>query len=188
MDNSQPKSGQQHEESDLSVGGVVKAAVMLVALGILTFIAAQGLMWGLAKYYADEPMSVVQQQERNERATSDKKAAAAAMQPEAGVQLTEAEKERVMEEMHVAHTFPQPRLQYDDASDMKAMLADEHDKLDSAGKGADGNIHIPIDQAIDALARQGLPPVTGTFTPVNTAPTSVVVPMPAGPGAGAKKQ
>jgi hypothetical protein len=91
--------------------------------------------------------------------------------------------------MHIQQAFPQPRLQYDDVSDMKAMRNQEREKLNSAGKDKDG-IHISIDQAITLLSQRGLPPVTGTFTPVNLAPTSVVVPMaagnqPAGPGAGA---
>jgi len=198
MDNPNQQSGLQHEDSDISIGGIVKSAVVLVLLGILTFVAAKGLMWGfeeLSVRYLDEPMGVAAQQVRSERKAVEAKAAAAAMPSEPGVQPTRAEKKRIEEEMHVVHTFPQPRLQYDDTSDMKAMLAEEQEKLNSAGKDASGNIHIPIDQALDAVAKGGLPPVTGTFTPVNTAPTSVVVPIsgmnqPAKPaaGAGVKKQ
>jgi hypothetical protein len=194
MDNPNQQSGLQHEDSDISVGGIVKSAVALVVLGILTFVAAQGLMWGFEKLsirYLDEPMGAAAQQVRSERKAVEAKAVAAAMPSEPGAQPTEGEKKRTEEEMHVIHTFPQPRLQYDDTSEMKAMLAEEQEKLNFAGKDDSGNIHIPIDQAIDTVAKSGLPPVTGTFTPVNTAPTSVIIPIPgmsATAGAGVKKQ
>lgn len=192
MDNSQPKSGPQHEESDLSIGGIVKAAVILVALGILTFVAAQLLMLGFEKAsvtWLDEPMSASVQQAKADRVAEEQKAAASVMSAEPGAQPTPEEKRRIEEEMHVVATFPQPRLQYDDASDMKAMLAVEEKKLNSSGKDSQGNIYIPIDLAIKKVAEEGLPPVTGTFTPVNmSAPTTLLAPVPQIAGAGAKKK
>src|SRR6266850_7574020 len=115
MDNSQPKSAPQHEESDLSSGGIVKAAVILVALGILTFVAAQLLMVGFEKAsvsWLDEPMSASVQQAKADRAAAEQKAAAHVMSAEPGTQPTPEEKKRLEEEMHVAVTFPEPRLQY----------------------------------------------------------------------------
>lgn len=181
MDNLHSQSGGNpgHETGDLSIGGVVTSAIVLVVLGILTFVAAQGLMVVLGKLEGEPSMSASERQSRAERKAEEDKAARAALSAEPGVQPSEAEKTRIETDMHLVHTFPQPRLQYDDASDMNAMRKDEEKKLNFAGKDAEGNIHIPIGQAIDALVSDGLPPVTGTFTPVNTAPTSVIVPLPA---------
>lgn len=195
MDNLHPQSGSPgHETGDISAGGIVKSAVVLVVLGVFTFFAAEGLMRGfesLEKNYIDKPLSASEQQAQKESAASEAEQVVKAMPVEPGVEPTTAEKSRMAEEMHVQQTFPQPRLQYDDVSDMKAMRNEERERLNSAGKDEKG-IHISIDQAITLLSQRGLPPVTGTFTPVNLAPTSVVVPMaagnePAGPGAGAKK-
>jgi hypothetical protein len=195
MDNLHPQSGSPgHETGDVSAGGIVKSAVVLAVLGVFTFFAAEGIMHGLEwfeKTYVDKPIAASEQQAQKERAASEAEQVTKALPVEPGVEPTPAEKRRMAEEMHIQQAFPQPRLQYDDVSDMKAMRNQEREKLNSAGKDKDG-IHISIDQAITLLSQRGLPPVTGTFTPVNLAPTSVVVPMaagnqPAGPGAGAKK-
>ncbi|HWZ44732.1 MAG TPA: hypothetical protein VNW97_14750 [Candidatus Saccharimonadales bacterium] len=192
MDNLNPKSGVSPEADDLSVGGIIKAAVILVSLGILTFVAAQGLMRGFEflEVQSDKPLSMSEQHQRSLGTAGEKKATADAMQKE-DLQPTDAEKKRIAEEMHV-RSFPNPRLQYDEVSEMKAMLTGEHGRLDSSGKDGQGNIHISIDQAIDILSKRGLPPVTGTFTPVDTTPTSVFGPVildhpPAKSGAGVKQ-
>ena len=186
MDNLHPQSGASpgHETGDLSISAVVKSAIVLVVLGIMTFVAAQGLMVVLGKLEGQPSMTAAEQQSRANRAAEEEKATRAVLSAEPGTQLTETEKSRIETEMHLAHTFPQPRLQYDDASDMNAMLVEEEKKLNFTGKDASGNIHIPIGQAIDALVRDGLPPVSGKFTPVNTAPTSVIVPLPENNRAG----
>ncbi len=43
----------------------------------------------------------------------------------------------------------------------------EDEWLSSTGKTPDGNIHIPIDRAMDILASSGLPQVSGPFQPAN---------------------
>jgi hypothetical protein len=55
--------------------------------------------------------------------------------------------------------FPVPRLQNDPAADMQALLAAERRRLDSVGwQDRDaGVVHIPIAQAMRALAQQGIP-------------------------------
>ena len=55
--------------------------------------------------------------------------------------------------------FPGPRLQPDPRLDMQAFYAGEMARLDTAG-WADrqaGTVHIPIDQAMRALAAEGIP-------------------------------
>jgi hypothetical protein len=55
--------------------------------------------------------------------------------------------------------FPKPVLQADDVADMNKMRAQNNTQLYSYGyvdeKG--GVVHVPIDQAIQQLAKQGLP-------------------------------
>jgi hypothetical protein len=55
--------------------------------------------------------------------------------------------------------FPEPRLQVNDAGDMAKFLASENDLLypPQPFKDANGNIHIPISQAMRVIAERGLP-------------------------------
>jgi hypothetical protein len=180
MDNSNPQSvNSGHEGGDISVGGIVKSAVVLVVLGVFSFFVATGVMrffeWGEVTYL-DKKMPAAQEHAQAVTQAIEKVKSSAAM-PADGAELSQTEKTRIIDEMHVQTVFPEPRLQYDDVSDMAAMHERENKRLTSQGADATGN-YIPIDRAIDLLAKRGLPPVNGTFTPVNLAPTSVVVPLP----------
>lgn len=55
--------------------------------------------------------------------------------------------------------FPKPSLQIDDASDMNQLRAYDNARLDSYGyiDQKNGIVHIPIDQAMDQVLKQGLP-------------------------------
>jgi len=55
--------------------------------------------------------------------------------------------------------FPEPRLQVNDAVDMTRFLASEQELLDPPQpfKDANGNIHIPISQAMKVIEQRGLP-------------------------------
>ncbi len=56
--------------------------------------------------------------------------------------------------------FPEPRLQPDPVADLNKFRAREEEILNSYGwtDQADGKVHIPIEAAIDAVAKSGLPP------------------------------
>jgi hypothetical protein len=200
MDNPNPQSvNSGHEGGDISVGGIVKSAAVLVVLGVFSFFAATGIMhlfnW-VEVTYLDNKMPAAQEHAQAVTQAMEKAKTSAAM-PADGPELSQTEKTRIVDEMHVQTVFPEPRLQYDDVSDMSAMHESENKRLNSQGKDGGDNF-IPIDRAIDLLAKRGLPPVSGTFTPVNLAPTSVAVPLPdsvpmfptapaKAPAAGAKK-
>src|SRR5262249_28552228 len=81
-------------------------------------------------------------------------------------------------EAHLDKTFPTPRLQYDDVRDMQTFRVSEEGWLASAGRDAQGNIHISIDSAMDLIAKQGLPPVSGPFVPPTLPAAVPLVPAP----------
>lgn len=164
MDSYKPQSGGMgvsagHEEDTFNLRGIILALVFLVLCGGMTFLAASGLMrlfeWGEKKYF-DKESTAAQKQLSEQRGELAKRE---------GVRPKPDWYDREIDEKVLEKTFAAPRLQYDDASDMQAFLGSETDRLESTGKDADGTIHIPINQAIDLLAKRGLPQVNGTFTP-----------------------
>jgi hypothetical protein len=62
-------------------------------------------------------------------------------------------------EVKPTERFPKPTLQPDDVSEMNAMRANEDQQLNSYGwvDQKSGIAHIPIDEAMKAIAQQGLP-------------------------------
>jgi hypothetical protein len=88
---------------------------------------------------------------------------------------------------------PEPRLQSDPDDDMLELRADEKRRLQSPEwiDPKQGTLRIPINLAIDVLARRGLPVVSGApatqpgalATPAPPAPTPVTTaPSPPSPG------
>jgi hypothetical protein len=78
--------------------------------------------------------------------------------------------------------FPEPQLQKTPTLDLEALRAEE-DKLLYGYAWVDpqkGLVHIPIDQAIDLLARRGLPSRSET----DKAPLSIAVSVPTESGLG----
>jgi len=65
----------------------------------------------------------------------------------------------VMKPIDPVKLFPQPQLQVKPIPDLKEFHADEDKVLDSYGwvDQPKGVVRIPIDQAIDVLAKRGLP-------------------------------
>jgi hypothetical protein len=164
MDNLGPQSSGAHlpaghEEGDFRVHGIVLFLVVLVLSGIMTFIAAWGLLrlfeW-VEQTYIDKPPTPVQRQLNEQRGE---------LAGKEGLKSQPDWYDRAVDEKVLDKTFAAPRLQEDDAADMGYFLKAEQDWLNSTGKNPDGSIHIPIDRAIDQLAQKGLPPVNGTFTP-----------------------
>jgi len=165
MDSYEPQSGMSvsagHEEDTFSLRGIILFLVLLVVFAGLTFLAASGLMrlfeWG-EKTFVDKKSTPARQQLNEQRGELAKRE---------GVRPQPDWYDREIDEKVLTKTFATPRLQYDDASDMKSFLDSEEDRLAGTGKDADGTIHIPIERAIDLLAdpKRGLPQVNGTFVP-----------------------
>lgn len=174
-----------HEETDLSVRGIAIFLATLAFLGILTFIAVRvfvsdvkfvSLGWWEQYLNPPKPPTPVEAQLQAERAA----ARAAGAKPGEAARAPEWYGRGEMEE-HLKRTFPTPRLQYDDTTEMQMFRGSEDQWLMSTGKDAAGTIHIPVDRAMDLLVQRGLPPVSGTFVPP-TLPSAVpLVPAP-GPG------
>jgi hypothetical protein len=176
-----------HEESDLSVKGIAISGAVLALCGFASF-ALMGVFhhylptmqtWRIWGFEQSQPLTPVQQQLQNERAAAaPKKEVVTEGRPEWYAPPASAVARGEME-AHLDKTFPTPRLQYDDVRDMRTFLVSEQEWLASAGKDAQGNVHISIDSAMDSIAKNGLPPVSGPFV-LPTLPTAVpLVPAPA---------
>jgi hypothetical protein len=175
-----PQSGglevkEGHEESDLSVKGIVTFLICLALGGVVTFVAARAMLtswpvvslqfWESIMFGEPRALTPAEQQLQAERTAGA--APAAPAEGEAARMTTRAEQEE-----QLSRTFPTPRLQYDDVLEMQTFRGDEDDWLKSSGKTAAGNIHIPIEQAKNLLVEHGLPKVTEPFVPP-TLPTAV---------------
>src|SRR5215475_10168637 len=149
-----------HEESDLSVRGIVLFGGFLTVGGILSFLLVLVMIkWILepAETSLEAKLTPMEQQLQKERDM-----------PREGLGKVPAEGEvkpppdwfgRGKIEDHLSRTFKAPRLQYNDEHDMALFVRSEEKWLNSTGKDANGNIHIKIDHAIDLLAQRGLPQV-----------------------------
>jgi hypothetical protein len=193
MDNFVPQSGglelkEGHEESDISVRGIVTAGVLLVIFCAGALIAARILLSMMTKWedQRETRLTPVQQQLRNQREVlSLGEGRTPLPAAEKGIKPPPDWYGRGQMEEHLARTFPGPRLQYDDVYDLDIFRNSENAWLESTGKRTDGTIHIPITRAIDLLAQRGLPQVSGPFLPAN-APANTLAPelLPSGSRAG----
>jgi hypothetical protein len=177
MDNKQHQSGGHvgHDESELSITGVLWFGVFLFVGGILAF----GSMYGFNKFLhkvvveSDPKMTPMEKQLYDQRDVKTAAQAGPATEEEAALPENYAQgHDRKWMEAHLKETFPGPRLQFDDEHDMKIFRDSENQWLSTTGKDANGNIHIPVDRAIDLLAQRGLPAVSGNWQPP-TLPTAV---------------
>lgn len=188
MDNFETQAGnlhlkEGHEESDISVRGIVLFLAMLAVLGFASFIVVFGFFRFLQHQDKESQpkMSAVEQQLQSERepvASTSAKTPLPAGQEESVKPLPDYYG-RGQIDKHLERTFPGPRLQYDDVYDMNLFRSSQDGWLASAGKNADGSVHIPIDQAMNLLVQRGLPQVSGPFVPPML-PTAVPM-VPAGP-------
>jgi len=188
MDNFHSQSGslhlkEGHEESDISVRGIVLFLVSLAISGFAAFLIVFAFFRVLQHYdRANQPkMSTVEQQLNQQRepvAVSSGKIPFPAEQPESVRPVPDYYGRGKMDQ-RLARVFPGPRLQYDDVYDMNLFRSTENNWLASAGKNPDGSVHIPVSQAMDLLVQRGLPQVSGPFVPPML-PTAVPM-VPAGP-------
>jgi|SRR5215831_1605469 len=171
---------QGHEESDLSIRGLVTSAVVLAACGFLSFALMAGFLKILpniqARIWPPAQLTPVQQQLEQERKAPEREVEVEG-RPEWYAAPASSVGRGAME-AHLNRTFPTPRLQYDDVRDMQIFLASEEAWLASTGKNAQGNIHIPIDSAMDLIAKKGLPQVSGPFVPPTLPAAVPLVPAP----------
>jgi hypothetical protein len=175
---------QGHEESDLSIRGLVMSAVVLAACGFLSFALMGGFLTILpkiqARFWPPVPLTPVQQQLEQERKPPEREVEVEG-RPEWYAAPASAVARGQME-AHLNRTFPTPRLQYDDVREMQTFRTSEELWLASTGKDSQGNIHIPIDSAMDMIAKKGLPPVSGPFVPPTLPAAVPLVPAPAPTG------
>lgn len=173
-----------HEESDLSVRGIVLFLISLAIAGFASFL----IVFAFFKYLqhldkqSQPQMTAVEQQLSHEREALEPAAGKTPLpagQPETVRPLPDYYGRGKIDE-HLARTFPGPRLQYDDVYDMSLFRSSQERWLSSVGKNPDGTVHIPVNQAMDLLVQRGLPQVSGPFVPPML-PTAVPM-VPAGPG------
>jgi hypothetical protein len=187
-----------HQESDVSVKGVVWSGIVLAIGGIIAFALMIGMIHGLEAYERNHeakltPMEKQLQQEREQPQEGLGKAVPTS---EGEIKPAPDWYGRGKMEDHLSRTIKAPRLQYDDEHDMQLFRGSEEQWLGSTGKSADGSIHIPVSRAMEILAQRGLPQVSGPFQPANVGAPSAAYPSGASEGgqtsratptAGAKK-
>jgi len=188
-----------HQESDVSVRGIVWSGVILAAGGILSFLLVLAMIkWILEplEKSSDAKLTPVEQQLQKEREEPKEGLGKVVPTSEGEIKPAPDWYGRGKMDEHLSRTIKAPRLQYDDEHDMGTFRGSEENWLKSTGKSPDGRIHIPINRAMEILAQRGLPPVSGPFQPANVGAPSAAYPSGASdagqtnrstPTAGVKK-
>jgi hypothetical protein len=167
-----------HEESDLSIRGIVLFGIFLAVGGVLAFALMIAMIHGLENWEREHQakLTPMEQKLRQERDTPKEGLGKVIPTSEGEVKPPPDWFGRGKMDDHLSRTFKTPRLQYDDEHDMAIFRNSEEHWLNSAGKGSEGTIHIPINRAIEILAQRGLPPVSGPFQPANVGAPSAAYP------------
>ena len=128
-----------YDKSDLGAKGILAFFVVLAVFAIAMNLVVLGLWVGLSKVTASrDPQTIT---------------------PRAEI-LTNTANINVKQ-------FPEPRLQHDDAADMTRFLLKESAALTAEPwQDAQGNVHLPIEQAVKAVATR-LPVRAGGSVPPN---------------------
>lgn len=189
MDNKHPQPGGHvgHDESELSIKGILWFGVFLAVGGIVSFGSMYFFDLGLQRWQEkhEAKMAPMEKQLYDKRDVKVAAHAGPATEEEAAMPEAYGQgHDRKWMEAHLKETFPAPRLQFDDERDMKTFRNSEDEWLKSTGKDTGGNIHIPLDRAMDLLSQRGLPAVSGPWQPP-TLPTAV--PMVPAQTASARK-
>jgi hypothetical protein len=119
-----------YDRTDLSPRGIAMFLIALAVAGIITHFVLWGAYRALVK-------GDVEPTQPNPMVTSNKQLQQVGGDP--------------------SQVFPAPRLQPDPVADMAKFRASELEHLYTYGKAEGGAVRIPIDQAMDAIAKQGLP-------------------------------
>jgi hypothetical protein len=187
-----------HQDSDISIKGVVWSGVVLAIGGIIAFALMIGMIHGLEAYERNHEakLTPMEKQLQQERETPQEGLGKAVPTSEGEIKPAPDWYGRGKMEDHLSRTIKAPRLQYDDEHDMQLFRGSEEQWLSSTGKSPDGSIHIPVSRAMEILAQRGLPQVSGPFQPANVGAPSAAYPSGASEGgqtsratptAGAKK-
>jgi len=155
-----------HQDIDFSIPAIVIFAGFLVVSGIASLLLVGGLenLLERVEKSRDSQLSPVERQLQDERAGAIR--TPGETRPAQAGKPAPDPNERAAVEARIEKTFSQPRLQYDDVHDMYVFRKAEETRLSSTGQDPNGTIHIPIDRAMDLLARRGLPSVSGPFQPL----------------------
>jgi hypothetical protein len=187
-----------HEESDLSVRGIVLFGVFLAVGGVIAFVLMLGMIHWMEDYETNHEakLTPVEQQLKKQREEPQEGLGKVVPASEGEIKPAPDWFGRGKMDDHLNRTIKAPRLQYDDEHDMGTFRKSEEDWLRRTGKSPDGSIHIPIDRAMQILAQRGLPPASGPFQPANVGAPSAAYPSGASdagqgsrstPAAGVKK-
>jgi hypothetical protein len=187
-----------HQESDISVKGVVWSGIVLAVGGMIAFALMIGMIHGLEAYERNHEakLTPMEKELQQERETPKEGLGKVIPTSEGEIKPAPDWYGRGKMDEHLSRTIRTPRLQYDDEHDLQIFRGSEERWLSSTGKLPDGSIHIPIDRAMEILAQRGLPQVSGPFQPANVGAPSAAYPSGAAeggqtsratPAAGAKK-
>jgi hypothetical protein len=187
-----------HEESDLSVRGIVLFGVFLAVGGVIAFVLMLGMIHWMEDYETNHEakLTPVEQQLKKQREEPQEGLGKVVPASEGEIKPAPDWFGRGKMDDHLNRTIKAPRLQYDDEHDMGTFRKSEEDWLRRTGKSPDGSIHIPIDRAMQILAQRGLPAANGPFQPANVGAPSAAYPSGASdagqgsrstPAAGVKK-
>ncbi|MGZ4830373.1 MAG: hypothetical protein ACXV5J_01475 [Candidatus Angelobacter sp.] len=182
MDKFQTQSGghrkEGHQESDVSVSGVVWSGVILAAGGVLAFVLMIVMIRFMEKWEKDHEakLTPMEQQLHDQREAPKQGLGKEPPVSEGEVKPAPDWYGRGKMEDHLSQTIKGPRLQYDDEHDMTIFRGSEEKWLSTTGKSSDGSIHIPVSRAMEILAQRGLPQVSGPFQPANVGAPSAAYP------------
>ena len=188
-----------HQESDVSVRGIVWSGIVLAVGGILSFLLILAMIkWILEPSEKSQEAKLTPMEQQLQKEREEPKEGLGKVVPTSEGEIKPAPDwyGRGKIEEHLRRTIKAPRLQYDDEHDMGTFRKSEEDWLSRTGKSADGSIHIPIHRAMEILAQRGLPAVSGPFQPANVGAPSAAYPSGASdtgqasrstPAAGVKK-
>lgn len=167
-----------HQESDLNIRGVVLFMIILTVSAVVAFVLMIAMIRILENWERthEAKLTPMQQQLQQERELPREGLGKQVPASEGGVKPPPDWYGRGKMEDHLSRTFRAPRLQYNDEHEMAVFAGSEQEWLNSTGKDANGNIHIPISRAIDMLAQRGLPQVSGPFLPANVGAPSAAYP------------
>ncbi|ADV84791.1 hypothetical protein [Terriglobus saanensis] len=145
-----------YETTDVNTRGVVVflAGLMafLVVFFLLCFAMGKAINYGLLKQDGDEAKLSPQAVTAGGSPAVDHKR----------VNLPTNPYMEQKESARLAQSFPTPRLDADDSNQSTSDLHAREDLLlDHTTAGTDGSIRIPIDQAMEAIVKRGLPAPAG---------------------------
>ncbi|HET8888914.1 MAG TPA: hypothetical protein VFQ41_08420 [Candidatus Angelobacter sp.] len=168
-----------HQESDVSVKGIVWSGVILAAGGVLSFLLVLGMInWILEPLEKSSEAKLTPMEQQLQKEREEPKEGLGKVVPTSEGEIKPAPDwyGRGKMDDHLSRTIKAPRLQYDDEHDMGTFRNSEEDWLKRTGKSPDGNIHIPVNRAMEILAQRGLPAVSGPFQPANVGAPSAAYP------------